>query len=410
MRSTHHPNLVSYSLLIFVVMVLGRHCTVDLDTHRCADNADCANGAYCDETGHCMLDVPESRSSADLTVALHDSSVEAHAHFELTGYYEAAIREGTGRVDVPEDDGENGAGDVATEPESPPSSNHDRQDEPAAQPDWADTLDGEHCAVPTPLTLGRNDIDTRPFHDDYSELDGACPGIQSRGPDMVGSITVPGRTRLELSMEAADFDAMVTVSRVCSFTELACIAGSFPGQTAPDFVNLTDADVDVFVIVDSRDAASGTAVLIAALSEIGTTDGDSLYSAVGVELGFLETIAFHADTVSYSNLYDDYSAVDGYLACCDDCSAPGTDAVFRIAAPDLPHDYFVRAGLDAEFDATLALTSGDSASPNACEHTQNSWVQHYQRDGEAAVSSYWLIVDGEDAESEGAFDIGLLVY
>ena len=413
MHSTSYPNLVSYSLLLIVVVIAGSNCTLDLDTHACADDTDCPDGAYCDDGRFCVFEIPESSDSGDISSDPHQPRCETEAAYQLRLQPEPGmtVHEGTGRFDVPEDEEGNAAeNELVDETDGPPLT--DQNDEQAAptQPDWGDTLDGEHCEVAIPLALGRNDIDTRPYTDDYSELDGACPGISSRGADMVGSITVPARTRLELSIDTADFDAMVAVSRTCSFTSLACVAGSFPGQSAPDFVNLTDDDVEVFVIIDARGGVAGTGVLVVALSGIGNPDGDSLYNAIDVDLDFYETVAYHGDARDYTNSYGDYSAIDGHLSCCHDCVAEGNDAVFRIAAPEVDFDYFVRAAVDGERDSTLALATSNSASPSTCELTDGDWVQHYQRESDPDVNSYWVIVDGAHDESEGLFDIGFSVF
>ena len=399
-------------LMLLAVTTAGSACTVDLEMHPCADDADCPEGGYCDGAGTCVIRVDGPTGSPNTSVDLGNSDSSDEAAYGLTAAPAAdmTILEGSGSV--PGEDETVSPNQTATdgtqETVDPPSGATDN--EPQIEPDWGDTLDGEHCEVAVPLSMGRNEIDTRPYSDDYSELDGACPGISSRGSDMVGAVTVPPRTRLELSLEATDFDAVVSVSRTCSFTELACIAGSFPGQSAPDFVNLTDDDVEVFVVIDGRQGAAGTGVLVIAFSDIGNPNGDSLYSAIEVHLGFYEAVAYHGDTSAYSNDYTDYSAIDGHLSCCQDCSAEGSDTVFRIAAPDVEFDYFIRAGVDGELDSVLALATSSSASPSTCGFTDGDWVQHYQRQSDPDVSSYWVIVDGAHAGSEGLFDIGFSVY
>ena len=419
MRSLHRSNRLSTVSLLVAMAVSGSGCTFDLVAHPCVDDTDCPGDGYCDNAGQCVIRIAEPEVSTDGGEDYRGPDGDAGAAHGLTarptpethishGIDQTVLRDGSGESTA--DTGEtllNTTDDTNGEADEPTVNDRDDDDESEAGPA---VLDGEHCEAAVALTLGRNQIDTTPYLDDYSAFDGSCHGVASNGPDMVGSITVPARTRLELSLEATDFEAMVAVSRGCSRSELACIAGSFPAHWAPDFVNLTEQDVEVFVIIDGHDGTAGTGVLVAAFSDIGTTAGDSLYSAIGVDLGFLEAVAYHGDTSSYSNAYTDYSAIDGYLSCCDSCAAPGNDAVFRIAAPDVPHDYFVRAGLGAEFEATLALAKSSSASPTACELTQGSWVQHYQRESSPDVSSFWVIVDGADAGSVGTFDIGFSVY
>lgn len=119
------------------------------------------------------------------------------------------------------------------------------------QADWVDVagageVGGDRCDSAPPLGASGGTVDTVRARDDYA---GSCGG--QGGADVVRTLTVPRRSRVQLHISQAEFNGAIFVRRTCDGPDLACqLFPSFQLSDAPTAVETVLDAGQYFIIVD----------------------------------------------------------------------------------------------------------------------------------------------------------------
>lgn len=245
----------------------------------------------------------------------------------------------------------------------------------------------EICGGATVLTSGQPVAGTTSGRADYFQA--TCAG-QARSGDQVYAIDVAQRSRMRVRMQST-YDGAVYVRRECSdaTTEISC--NDDFRDTRHSLVTATVDPGRYYVYADGYASASnGDYSLMAELAPAaGTGAAADTCAAPG------------AHTAGQDLMADTFTAADDLAGSCGGQGAP--DVVYRL---DLQSRTRVRARfLDQEFAPVVYLQSacGTQTSEVFCvDATAGAPIDQI-----VAAGTYYLVVDGQTADSFGAAQISL---